>query len=78
MDSTQLFARNNSENINSAAAQRLTTTGHENPAAVYQTVLKEMWDALSNDEKLHWDKMAEAESGDIEKFISLLPPILYN
>ncbi|KAJ7857941.1 hypothetical protein B0H14DRAFT_3637466 [Mycena olivaceomarginata] len=63
----QLFARDNSENINSAAAQRLTATGHENPAAVYQTVLKEMWDALSNDEKLHWDKMAEAESGDIEK-----------
>ncbi|KAJ7795498.1 hypothetical protein B0H14DRAFT_3495902 [Mycena olivaceomarginata] len=41
--------------------------GTTNPAAVYQTVLKEMWDALSNDEKLHWDKMAEAESGDIEK-----------
>jgi hypothetical protein len=30
-----------------------------------------MWDALSNDDKLHWDEMAEAGSGDIERFISI-------
>ncbi|KAF7372610.1 hypothetical protein MVEN_00124000 [Mycena venus] len=63
----QLFAQKNSEEINFTAAQRLTATGHNNTAAIYQTVLKEMWDVLSADEKLHWDEMAEAGSGDIEK-----------
>jgi hypothetical protein len=67
----QLFAQENSEAINLAAAQRLIATGHNNPGAIYQNVLKEMWDALSNDDKLHWDEMAEAGSGDIERFISI-------
>ncbi|KAJ6596395.1 hypothetical protein DFH09DRAFT_1407599 [Mycena vulgaris] len=72
----QLFAKDNSATINSTAAQRLASMGHNNPAAVYQTVLKELWDSLSDDDKCHWEEMADTGTGDIEKFLQLFPPIL--
>jgi hypothetical protein len=63
----QLFAKDNSTLINSMAAQRVTAIAHGNPVAVRQTVLREMWNSLSDTEKVHWDEMAEAGTGDIEK-----------
>ncbi|KAJ6484790.1 hypothetical protein C8R45DRAFT_1098938 [Mycena sanguinolenta] len=63
----QLFVRTNSEAINLAASQRLTESGQNNPGAVYQTVLRERWDALSIEDQHHWGEMAAAGSGDTEK-----------
>ncbi|KAJ6471172.1 hypothetical protein DFH09DRAFT_1373387 [Mycena vulgaris] len=63
----QLFAKENSEAIKLAATQHLTSTGHGSLAASYQMVLKERWDELSDNDHLHWEEMAEAGTGDIEK-----------
>ncbi|KAJ7069030.1 hypothetical protein B0H15DRAFT_957958 [Mycena belliarum] len=61
-----LFAKENGAALNSAAAQRVTSTGHGSLVAAYQLALKERWDGLSDVEKTHWDDLAAAGTGDIE------------
>ncbi|KAJ7606762.1 hypothetical protein DFH06DRAFT_1149846 [Mycena polygramma] len=66
MTGRELFARDN-QSIASAVTQRPLDTGNKNSAAVYQTVLKEKWDALSGADQAVWNSMAEAEAGDVAK-----------
>ncbi|KAJ7443176.1 hypothetical protein B0H11DRAFT_2204253 [Mycena galericulata] len=63
----QRFAKDNSVSINSTAAERVASTGHSSPAAVYQTVLKERWNALLDEDKKHWEELADREQGDIDR-----------
>ncbi|KAJ7934631.1 hypothetical protein B0H13DRAFT_2305409 [Mycena leptocephala] len=60
-----LFARDFHDEIRAIAAQRAAYTGI-NAAAAHQIVLKEMWDALSAEEKSDWDSQAEDEAADVE------------
>ncbi|KAK7046324.1 hypothetical protein R3P38DRAFT_2507510 [Favolaschia claudopus] len=61
----QTFARDQHDTILSLSAQRVVDTSI-NEAAAYQIVLKEMWDALSPEEKCEWDSQAEDEASDIQ------------
>ncbi|KAJ7721361.1 hypothetical protein B0H16DRAFT_1473889 [Mycena metata] len=63
----QLFAKDNSTLINSTAAARITTAGHGSLAAVYQTVLRELWDALPESKQLEWGQRAEEGMGDTDQ-----------
>ncbi|KAJ6451427.1 hypothetical protein C8R45DRAFT_1113546 [Mycena sanguinolenta] len=45
--------------------QRAADTGI-NEVAAYQIMLKEKWDALSEEEQNEWDSQAEDEAGDVE------------
>ncbi|KAJ7718619.1 hypothetical protein B0H14DRAFT_3521619 [Mycena olivaceomarginata] len=67
LTSRQLFAKDNSASINSAAAQLLTAKGHGTLVSAYQSVLKKTWDALASNEKTRWEERAAAGTGDIEK-----------
>ncbi|KAJ6476580.1 hypothetical protein DFH09DRAFT_1108876 [Mycena vulgaris] len=51
----------------SDAAARVSATNHGSLAAVYQTMLKEQWNVLFEEDQLHWEEWAEAETGDVEK-----------
>ncbi|KAJ6582632.1 hypothetical protein DFH09DRAFT_1309580 [Mycena vulgaris] len=61
----QLFAKENSAIINTAAKQRVATLGHGSVAGFYQSVLKERWDALDDEDKLEWQERAEEGAGDM-------------
>ncbi|KAJ7038639.1 hypothetical protein C8F04DRAFT_1255924 [Mycena alexandri] len=61
----ELFALDHHDTITHTAKQRALDTNSNSPAGVYQTVLKEHWDALSSDEQGHWNDLAEAQGGDI-------------
>ncbi|KAJ7933557.1 hypothetical protein B0H13DRAFT_1856059 [Mycena leptocephala] len=61
----KLFARDFHDEIGAIAAQRVADTSI-NAAAAHQIVLKEMWDALSAEEKSDWDSQAEDEAADVE------------
>lgn len=61
----QMFARDMHDDVVAASKQRVVDKG-TNDAATYQIVLKEMWDALSIDERAEWDTKAEDECGDVE------------
>ncbi|KAJ7236501.1 hypothetical protein C8J57DRAFT_1530053 [Mycena rebaudengoi] len=63
----QLFAQENNADITSTSAGRAAQTSHGRVNAVYQTVLKEMWDALSDGEKNMWDAKADEGAGDVER-----------
>ncbi|KAJ7924291.1 hypothetical protein B0H13DRAFT_1864156 [Mycena leptocephala] len=65
LNGRQLFARDFHDEIGAIAAQRVTDTGI-NAAAAHQIALKEMWDALSAEEKSDWDSQAEDEAADVE------------
>ncbi|KAJ7813584.1 hypothetical protein B0H13DRAFT_1925349 [Mycena leptocephala] len=67
----QLFARDFHDEIGAIAAQRVADTGI-NAAAAHQIALKEMWDALSAEEKSDWDSQAEDEAADVESYGELL------
>ncbi|KAK6989010.1 hypothetical protein R3P38DRAFT_2572266 [Favolaschia claudopus] len=61
----QTFAREKEETISTLAAQRRLDT-NINEAAARQIVLKELWDALTPDEKSDWSAQAEEEATDVE------------
>ncbi|KAJ7495575.1 hypothetical protein FB451DRAFT_1387597 [Mycena latifolia] len=63
----QLFAQENHEAITLATKQRGLDTNTKNPAAIYQTILKERWDALSGEDQSHWNARADDEVGDIAR-----------
>ncbi|KAJ7814352.1 hypothetical protein B0H14DRAFT_2604222 [Mycena olivaceomarginata] len=63
----QLFADETHETTILLSKQRALDTGPSNPAALYQNILKERWDALSAEEQAAWNKRAEANAGDVEK-----------
>ncbi|KAJ7922587.1 hypothetical protein B0H13DRAFT_1865608 [Mycena leptocephala] len=65
LNGRQLFARDFHDEIGAIAAQRVADTSI-NAAAAHQIVLKEMWDALSAEEKSDWDSQAEDEAADVE------------
>ncbi|KAJ7937742.1 hypothetical protein B0H13DRAFT_1852375 [Mycena leptocephala] len=65
LNGRQLFARDFHDEIGAIAAQRVADTGI-NAAAAHQIALKEMWDALSAEEKSDWDSQAEDEAADVE------------
>lgn len=66
----QLFAKDNSTLINSTAAARIATADHGSLAAVYQTVLRELWDALPESKQLEWGQRAEEGMGDTDQYAS--------
>ncbi|KAJ6448758.1 hypothetical protein C8R45DRAFT_947771 [Mycena sanguinolenta] len=63
----QLFSRECRDEISHLSAQRAADTGI-NEVAAYQIMLKEKWDALSEEEQNEWDSQAEDEAGDVELF----------
>ncbi|KAJ6628445.1 hypothetical protein B0H10DRAFT_2209727 [Mycena sp. CBHHK59/15] len=65
MTGWELFAFNNHEGLLGAARQRALDTNNKSPAAVYQTILKEHWDALSDDDQANWNQLADAQGGDV-------------
>ncbi|KAJ7932320.1 hypothetical protein B0H13DRAFT_1857148 [Mycena leptocephala] len=65
LNGRQLFARNFHDEIGAISAQRVADTGI-NSAAAHKIVLKDMWDALSPEEKYDWDSQAEDEASDVE------------
>lgn len=66
MSGRRLYARDKHEEIVAASTQ-LNANKNSNEVATYQTVLKEMWDALTSEEKSDWDAKAEEECGDVGK-----------
>ncbi|KAJ6611051.1 hypothetical protein B0H10DRAFT_2224404 [Mycena sp. CBHHK59/15] len=65
MTGRELFAFNNHEGLLGAARQRALDTNNKSPAGVYQTILKEHWDALSDDDQANWNQLADAQGGDV-------------
>jgi hypothetical protein len=61
----QLFARDFHDEIRAIAAQCVADTSI-NATAAHQIGLKEMWDALSAEDKSDWDSQAEDEAADVE------------
>ncbi|KAJ7688001.1 hypothetical protein B0H17DRAFT_1135846 [Mycena rosella] len=53
--------------ITTAARQRGLNTNSQNPATVYQTILKERWDALSGEAQAEWNERADTEAGDVSQ-----------
>ncbi|KAJ7303457.1 hypothetical protein DFH08DRAFT_825914 [Mycena albidolilacea] len=67
MTGRQLFVEETHETTILLSKQRALDTGPSSPAALYQNILKERWDALSAEEQATWNKRAEADAGDVEK-----------
>ncbi|KAK6996872.1 hypothetical protein R3P38DRAFT_3626215 [Favolaschia claudopus] len=65
LNGRQTFARVNTDTISVQAAQRVKSTGIIH-AAAHQIVLKELWDALTPEEKSDWNSRAEEEATDVE------------
>jgi hypothetical protein len=65
----ELFAEEQRTVINTSVTQKLASSGHKNAAAVYQTVLKDAWDALDPDDQQSWSTKAKAKSGDIAQYV---------
>ncbi|KAJ7465833.1 hypothetical protein B0H11DRAFT_2049476 [Mycena galericulata] len=64
----QFFARDNNAGIHSEASTRLASAGGVGTlGALYQTVLKEKWNALDEDSKEGWQSKAEKFAGNIEQ-----------
>ncbi|KAJ6530203.1 hypothetical protein B0H19DRAFT_1273868 [Mycena capillaripes] len=61
----ELFAHSHRTEIGVASKQRLLDTEHKSPAAVYQIILKEKWDALSSKAQCEWNSRAEEEAANI-------------
>lgn len=64
----QMFARDAHDTVMAAVRQRVRDTG-ANEVAMYQTVLKEMWDSFSSEQKSEWDAKADDEPGDIAVYV---------
>lgn len=65
MTGRQLFAREHREAINESTTERMANGGHQNTAAVYQTVLKDMWSSLAAEAREAWDVRAAAEANNV-------------
>ncbi|KAJ6618589.1 hypothetical protein B0H10DRAFT_2029231 [Mycena sp. CBHHK59/15] len=63
----QLFAQESHDSITSAARDRALATGEKNPAALYQQILKNRWDALSVEDQSAWKDRAEGDASDVAK-----------
>ncbi|KAJ7442116.1 hypothetical protein B0H11DRAFT_1932617 [Mycena galericulata] len=61
----QLLARDMHEDIMDSSRKHVTDKG-TNEAAAYQTIVKQMWDALTAEEKSEWETKAEDECGDVK------------
>ncbi|KAJ7260071.1 hypothetical protein C8J57DRAFT_1637611 [Mycena rebaudengoi] len=61
----QLFAREQADIINKAITERLATSEHTSTAAIYQSVLKEMWESLGLEDQETWKTKASNEAGDV-------------
>lgn len=64
----QLFAQTMKDKIVAVSKQRVADTG-VNEAAAYQHVLKELWDAGDDQERLKWEEKAEDECGDVATYV---------
>lgn len=67
----QLFAQEQQEAIAAGCKQRMLDTGHTSPAAVYQQILKERWDALSDEKKSEWNDRAHADAGNVMRSVNI-------
>lgn len=56
------------DKIVAVSKQRVADTG-VNEAAAYQHVLKELWDAGDDQERLKWEEKAEDECGDVATYV---------
>lgn len=65
----QLFARDMHDEIVAASTQ-LNADKKSNEVVTYQTVLKQMWDSLTSEEKSDWEAKAEEECGDVERRVT--------
>lgn len=70
MTGRELFAFDNYECLLGAARQRALDTNNKSPAGVYQTILKEHWDALSEEDQANWNRLADAQGGDVGRLVS--------
>jgi hypothetical protein len=61
----QLFEESNKDQINKEAAERRLSASTSNHAGHYQTVLKEMWEDLDEDEREKYNCTAQEQSRDI-------------
>ncbi|KAJ6596710.1 hypothetical protein B0H10DRAFT_2232291 [Mycena sp. CBHHK59/15] len=48
-------------------AGRMLDTGNNGYAGAYQTVLKQQWDSLTEEEQSGWNERAELEAGDVSQ-----------
>ena len=69
MTGRELFAFDNYDGLLGAARQHALDTNSKSPAGVYQTILKEHWDALSVNDQAHWNQLAEAQGGDVGRCV---------
>ena len=60
----QLFEERHEE-INREAAHRRMTSPSTNHAGIYQTVLKEMWESLDDDQQMQYNNAAEDHSESV-------------
>ncbi|KAJ6590273.1 hypothetical protein B0H10DRAFT_2233653 [Mycena sp. CBHHK59/15] len=58
----QLFAQESHD-----SKKRALSTGEKNPAALYQQILKDRWDALSVEDQSSWNDRAETDAADVAK-----------
>jgi hypothetical protein len=67
----QLFEVAQKHALNKAATERRTSdeSGPGKHAAHYQSVLKEMWDALDDQERLEYEQAAQDHSDDIYQYV---------
>jgi hypothetical protein len=66
----QFFARENEASIHSEASARLASAGGVGTlGAIYQTVLKERWDALDVQLQDEWQSKADEFAGNVEESV---------
>lgn len=66
----QFFARENEASIHAEASLRLASAGGVGTlGAIYQTVLKEKWNALDTESQDEWQSKADEFAGDIEQSV---------
>ena len=61
----QLFEEHHKEEINKEAAHCQTTSLSTNHAGIYQTVLKEMWESLDDNQQMQYNNAAEDHSDSV-------------
>jgi hypothetical protein len=73
----QLFEDAQKDSINKAATEHQMTSASEpnNHAAHYQAALKEMWEALDDNERQEYEKVAQDHSDDVFQFFFFFLPI---
>jgi hypothetical protein len=62
-----LFAQEMDSVVMQKVKERKQVTGEKNTAAIYQNVLKELWDNQSGSEQADWNSRAEVSATDITK-----------